>query len=387
MASSTTTVNLGRIGFACQKWVSNLSFTTKDFVWYNNCIYLCIQNASAGVLPTDTDYYALVIRGIIPRGAWDSNATYDMNNIVIFDGRAYWCKTDNLSSPEPPSVSSDWMKMPNAPLNAGFGIGNRYSVSTPASGLVALWNLIHSGSIDGQQTLYGMTGGTMEYPIKLLTAKNAPFHDFTMTYNETGGISNSNERLMACGVPVNTNKMDITDGETFTVRCLVYANSNNSYTPMHMFSTSLENSDYASNTDYGFFMSHTGSYFRFGIRTGTTERTFFNSGSSDTSVSLANLMRYNDLNEFVVVVTRTSNGYSYKSFVNGQPFKMGNATGSNYNYDCSVDDYYIGMPYGTNYYANNYSRGVAQLEVYDSDIIGNNSSYTPEYKLLSEPSI
>lgn len=78
-----------------------------------------------------------------------------------------------------------------------------------------------------------------------------------------------------------------------------------------------------------------------------------------------------------------TNGYSYKSFVNGQPFQTGYAVGTNYNYDCSVNDYYLGLPYSTSY-ANYYSRGMAQLEVYDSDIIGS-SAYTPEYKLLSEP--
>lgn len=380
--AGTTDVNLGRIGFTCQPWSSNASYTIRDFVWYENSLYLPIQNASAGVLPTNTDYYTRVIKGIIPRGSWDANATYDMNDVIIFDGRAYWCKTNGVTSPEPPSVSDDWLPMSNAPLNAGFGIGNRYSVSTPASGLTALWNLIHNGSIDGQQTLYGMTGGTMDYTIKLLTTKNAPIHDFTMTYNEASTITNSNRRIMASGVPVTTNKMNITDGETFTVRCLAYLSSNNAYSPMYMFTTSLENSDYTSGT-YGFFMAHTGSYLQFGIRTGSTTRTFFNSSSSSLSVTLANLINLNDINEFVVVVTRTSNGYSYKSFVNGQPFQTGNAVGTNYNYDCSVNDYYLGMPYSTSY-ANYYSRGVAQLEVYDSDIIGS-SAYTPEYKLLSEP--
>lgn len=382
--AGTTDVNLGRIGFTCQPWSSTASYTTRDFVWYENSLYLPIQNASAGVLPTNTDYYTRVIKGIIPRGSWDANATYDMNDVIIFDGRAYWCKTNGVTSPEPPSVSDDWLPMSNAPLNAGFGIGNRYSVSTPASGLTALWNLIHNGSIDGQQTLYGMTGGTMDYTIKLLTTKNAPIHDFTMTYNEASTITNSNRRIMASGVPVTTNKMNITDGETFTVRCLAYLSSNTSYTPMYMFTTSLENSDYTSGT-YGFFMAHTGSYLQFGIRTGSTTRTFFNSSSSSSSVTLANLINLNDVNEFVVVVTRTSNGYSYKSFVNGQPFQFGNAVGSSYNYDCSVNDYYLGIPYSTSY-ANYYSRGMAQFEVYDSDIIGS-SAYTPEYKLLSEPSI
>lgn len=382
--AGTTDVNLGRIGFTCQPWSSNASYTIRDFVWYENSLYLPIQNASAGVLPTNTDYYTRVIKGIIPRGSWDANATYDMNDVIIFDGRAYWCKTNGVTSPEPPSVSDDWLPMSNAPLNAGFGIGNRYSVSTPASGLTALWNLIHNGSIDGQQTLYGMTGGTMDYTIKLLTTKNAPIHDFTMTYNEASTITNSNRRIMASGVPVTTNKMNITDGETFTVRCLAYLSNNNAYSPMYMFTTSLENSDYTSGT-YGFFMAHTGSYLQFGIRTGSTTRMFFNSSSSSSSVTLANLINLNDINEFVVVVTRTSNGYSYKSFVNGQPFQTGNAVGTNYNYDCSVNDYYLGLPYSTSY-ANYYSRGMAQFEVYDSDIIGS-SAYTPEYKLLSEPSI
>lgn len=382
--AGTTDVNLGRIGFTCQPWSSNASYTIRDFVWYENSLYLPIQNASAGVLPTNTDYYTRVIKGIIPRGSWDANVTYDMNDVIIFDGRAYWCKTNGVTSPEPPSVSDDWLPMSNAPLNAGFGIGNRYSVSTPASGLTALWNLIHNGSIDGQQTLYGMTGGTMDYTIKLLTTKNAPIHDFTMTYNEASTITNSNRRIMASGVPVTTNKMNITDGETFTVRCLAYLSNNNAYSPMYMFTTSLENSDYTSGT-YGFFMAHTGSYLQFGIRTGSTTRMFFNSSSSSSSVTLANLINLNDINEFVVVVTRTSNGYSYKSFVNGQPFQTGNAVGTNYNYDCSVNDYYLGLPYSTSY-ANYYSRGMAQFEVYDSDIIGS-SAYTPEYKLLSEPSI
>ena len=380
--AGTTDVNLGRIGFTCQPWNNTTSYTTRDFVWYENSLYLPIQNASAGVSPTNTDYYTRVIKGIIPRGSWSANETYDMNDVIIFDGKAYWCKTNGVTSPEPPSVSDDWLPMPNAPLNAGFGIGNRYNLSTPSSGLTALWNLFHNGSIDGQQTLYGMTGRTMDYPIKMLTTKNAPIHDFTITYNDASSISSTNRRVMASGVPVTTDKMNITNGETFTLRCLAYLSSNSSYTPMYMLTTSLENSDYTSGT-YGFYMAHTGGYFEFGIRTGSTTRAFFSSSISSSSVLLANMINLNDINEFVVVATRTSNGYSYKSFVNGQPFQTGYAVGTTYNYDCSVNDYYLGMPYNTSY-ANYYSRGMAQLEVYDSDIIGS-SAYTPEYKLLSEP--
>ena len=55
------------------------------------------------------------------------------------------------------------MQIPSPSLNAGFGIGNRYSVVPADSDLEALWNLVPNGTVDGSEELYGMTALTNNF--------------------------------------------------------------------------------------------------------------------------------------------------------------------------------------------------------------------------------
>lgn len=381
-ASTITTVNLGRVGFTCQKWVDNQAFTTKDFVWYENSIYLCIQNASAGTFPTNEDYYTCVVKGIIPRGAWDSNNTYDMNNIVIHDGKAYWCKTNNLSSQEAPSSTpDDWMEMPCGQLNAGFGIGNRFVLNNPDNDLLALWNLFHNDEIDGQMTLYGMTLRNNDYAVPIIT-RNAIYHDCTMKYCYSQASSND-QKDNDSGIAVNIPSLVMDSvGVERTIRILFFANANSKSGSSYwrFISPSRVSSDFPDSNTYGLQFGYGGYSAWSSLRSTSTTDLF--SVNSYNGQNLYNLFNWWGLNEYVVTLKRVSNGYEYQCFINGYKITSGTSTR---NYNVTVSDLFIGTTAGSSNHPNYDSRGVAQVEVYEG--IKYTNDYTPEFKFYREPSI
>lgn len=377
--ATTTTVNLGRVGFTCQKWVNSQAFTTKDFVWYDNSIYLCIQNASAGTLPTNTDYYTRVIKGIIPRGSWDATETYNMNDVIIFDGKAYWCKNNSVTSV--PTTVADWMEMPCGQLNAGFGIGNRFVLNNPDNDLLALWNLFHNDEIDGQMTLYGMTLRNDDYAVPIIT-RNAIYHDFTMKYCYSQASSDA-QKDNDSGIAVNIPSLVMdTVGVERTVRILFFANANSQKgsTYWRFITPSRVSSDFPNSNTYGLQFGYGGSWAWTSLRSTSTIDLF--SVSSYNGQNLYTLFNWWGLNEYVVTLKRVSNGYEYQCFINGHKITSGTST---VNYNATVSDLFIGTSSGTDFRPNYDSRGVAQVEVYEG--IKYTSDYTPEFKFCREPSI
>ena len=146
-----------------------------------------------------------------------------------------------------------------------------------------------------------------------------------------------------------------------------------------MLSSSRLTSDYTSGT-YGLRFAIEGSYLACGVKHGTSEYNFFRYTTSDNNTQFYSMITPNAINEFVFVIERTSNGYAYDSYVNGVKFRSGTST---YNYSATVTSYYIGCTGGS--VQGYYSRGVAQMEIYDGAKI--TAPYTPSYQLLSEPSI
>lgn len=377
--AGTVDVNLGRIGFTCQPWSSTESYTTRDFVWYENSVYLPIQNASAGVLPTNTDYYTCVIKGIIPRGGWDANETYDMNNVVIYDGKAYWCKSNSVTSV--PTTVADWMEMPCGQLNAGFGIGNRFVLNNPDNDLLALWNLFHNDEIDGQMTLYGMTLRNNDYAVPIIT-RNAIYHDCTMKYCYSQGSSDG-QKDNDSGIAVNIPSLVMdTVGVERTIRILFFANANSQTgsTYWRFITPSRVASDFPDSNTYGLQFGYGGYYAWTSLRSTSTTSVF--NVSSYNGQNLYTLFNWWGLNEYVVTLKRVSNGYEYQCFING--YKITSGTSTN-NYNATVSDLFIGTTAGSSYHPNYDSRGVAQVEVYEG--IKYTNDYTPEYKFYREPSV
>lgn len=375
--AGTTDVNLGRIGFTCQKWVDNQAFTTKDFVWYNNSIYLCIQNASAGTLPTNTDYYTRVIKGINPRGSWDANETYNMNDVIIFDGKAYWCKNNSVTSV--PTTVVDWMEMPCGQLNAGFGIGNRFVLNNPDNDLLALWNLFHNDEIDGQMTLYGMTLRNNDYAVPIIT-RNAIYHDCTMKYCYSQASSNE-QKDNDSGIAVNIPSLVMnTVGVERTIRILFFANANSQTdsTYWRFIAPSRVSSDFPDSNTYGLQFGYGGYYAWSSLRSTSTYDLF--EVRSYNGQKIYNLFNWWGLNEYVVTLKRVSNGYEYQCFINGYKITSGTST---VNYNATVSDLFIGTTAGSSNRPNYDSRGVAQVEVYEG--IKYTNDYTPEFKFYREP--
>lgn len=375
--AGTTDVNLGRIGFTCQKWVDNQAFTTKDFVWYNNSIYLCIQNASAGTLPTNTDYYTRVIKGINPRGSWDANETYNMNDVIIFDGKAYWCKNNSVTSV--PTTVVDWMEMPCGQLNAGFGIGNRFVLNNPDNDLLALWNLFHNNEIDGQMTLYGMTLRNNDYAVPIIT-RNAIYHDCTMKYCYSQASSDG-QKDNDSGIAVNIPSLVMnTVGVERTIRILFFANANSQRdsTYWRFIAPSRVSSDFPDSNTYGLQFGY-GGYYAWSSLGSTSTYDLFEI-SSYNGQNLYTLFNWWGLNEYVVTLKRVSNGYEYQCFINGYKITSGTST---LNYNATVSDLFIGTTAGSSNRPNYDSRGVAQVEVYEG--IKYTNDYTPEFKFYREP--
>ena len=377
MSTVTRTINLGKIGFNTRPWSATADYTVNDFVVYQNSLYTPIQNPPTGTLPTDTTYYACVTRGLSPKGLYDSNETYNINDIVLYSGSAYWCKNNEVTSI--PTNTTDWMPIPSPSLNAGFGIGNRYSVVPADSDLVGLWNLVPANSvIDGTENLYGMTASTNVFRPIVTIVDQAPFHDPTIAYRINSDTTN--KRLNDSGRHVSTSLCVFdTVGTVRTFRFLVYLTGSYSYNYLNFVTPSRVSSDFPSSSVYGFQCGVSGGNLWCGLRNNSNDRMFFNASSSDSSTNFRYMTIPNDVNEFVFVVERTSSGYSYDSYVNGVKFKTGTST---YNYNATVTDMYLGVVNGSNY-PEYYSRGLVQAEIYTGAKI--TADYTPQYQLLSEP--
>ena len=375
MAISTHVLNLGKIGFNTRLWSSGTSYTKNDFVIYNNSLYTAIATVPAGTLPTNTTYYMCVTKGITTRGAYDINETYGINDVVIYNNNAFWCMGDNVTTD--PTDTTSWMQIPSPSLNAGFGIGNRYSVIPADSDLEALWNLIPNGVIDGSEELYGMTALTNNFRPALMAVDPAPFHETTTNYLLS--TESANQKINDSGRHVNIPTIVFdTVGTVKTFRFLVYASSSFSYNDLRFLTPSRVDSDYSDNNTYGIQFGFSSYYLWCGLKNRTTARDFFNSRSSDSSEDFRYMVIPNDINEFVFVIERTASGYSYDSYVNGAKFRSGS---SSYNYDATITDVYLGMVGAS--YQNAYNRGIVQVEIYDGAKV--TGAYTPQYQLLSEP--
>lgn len=374
--ANTNTITIGKIGFNTFIYWSGSTYNKNDVILYNNSIYLCIQDNSSASAINDTTKFVQAIKGITPKGAYDSSATYGLNDIVIYNDSAYICKTDGVT--ELPTDTTKWMQLATPSLNCGFGINNRYALSAPDSDLLALWNLFHNGSMDGEQTLYGMTLIDNDKAVPVL-ANPAPYHDSLIKYQLSPQSSNAG-KCNDSGIHVNIPSFVMnTVGDERTFRFLVYfSKSGTSYYYIRFASPSRLSSDFPDTNSYALQFGVGGSYYWITLRGAGNSYDIVN-GSSISDSNWYSLIRANNINEFVFTLKRVSNGYEYQVFFNGIKATSGTSTR---NYNATITDIYLGTC-ADSYYENTWDRGLVQLEVYNG--IKYTADYTPEFKLLSEP--
>ena len=376
--ANTNTITIGKIGFNTYIYSPSATYNKNDVVLYNNSLYVCIQDNSSASAINDNTKFVLAIKGITPKGAYDSSATYGLNDIVIYNDSAYICKTDGVT--ELPTDTTKWMQLATPSLNCGFGINNRYALSAPDSDLLALWNLFHNGSMDGEQTLYGMTLVNNDKPVPVL-ANPAPYHDSLIKY-QLSAQPNNTGKCNDSGIHVNIPSFAMdTVGDERTFRFLVYfSKSGTSNYYIRFASPSRLSADFPDTNSYALQFGVGGYYYWITLRTADDGYDIVDSSSVDNS-NWFDLIRENNINEFVFTLKRVSNGYEYQVFFNGIKAISGTST---YNYNATITDIYLGTC-ADNYYENTWDRGLIQLEVYNG--IKYTADYTPEFKLLSEPSI
>ena len=376
--ANTNTITIGKIGFNTVIYSPTATYGKNDVILYNNSIYLCIQDNSPASDINDTTKFVQAIKGITPKGAYDSSTTYSLNDIVIYNDSAYICKTDSVT--ELPTDTTKWMQLATPSLNCGFGINNRYALSAPDSDLLALWNLFHNGSMDGEQTLYGMTLIDNDKAVPVL-ANPAPYHDSLIKY-QLSAQPNNTGKCNDSGIHVNIPSFAMdTVGDERTFRFLVYfskSGTNEYY--IRFASPSRLSADFPDTNSYALQFGVGGYYYWITLRKAGSGSDIVNS-SSISSSNWFSLIRENNINEFVFTLKRVSNGYEYQVFFNGIKATSGTSTD---NYNATITDIYLGTC-ADNYYENTWDRGLIQLEVYNG--IKYTADYTPEFKLLSEPSI
>lgn len=374
--ANTNTITIGKIGFNTRIYSSGGTYNKNDVILYNNSLYICIQDNSPASAINDTTKFVQAIKGITPKGAYDSSATYGLNDIVIYNNSAYICKVDGVT--ELPTDTTKWMQLATPSLNCGFGINNRYALSAPDSDLLALWNLFHNGSMDGEQTLYGMTLVDNDKAVPVL-ANPAPYHDSLIKYQLSTQSSNAG-KCNDSGIHVNIPSFAMdTVGDERTFRFLVYfSKSDTSDYYIRFASPSRLSSDFPDNNTYALQFGVGGYYYWITLRTADGGYDIVDSSSISDS-NWYELIRPNNINEFVFTLKRVSNGYEYQVFFNGIKATSGTSTD---NYNATITDIYLGTC-ADSYYEQTWDRGLIQLEVYNG--IKYTADYTPEFKLLSEP--
>lgn len=376
--ANTNTITIGKIGFNTYIYYPTSTYNKNDVILYNNSLYVCIQDNSPASDINDTTKFVQAIKGITPRGAYDSSATYSLNDIVIYNDSAYICKTDGVT--ELPTDTTKWMQLATPSLNCGFGINNRYALSAPDSDLLALWNLFHNGSMDGEQTLYGMTLIDNDKAVPVL-ANPAPYHDSLIKYQ----LSTQSDNTGKCndsGIHVNIPSFAMdTVGDERTFRFLVYFSKSGTNEYYIRFATpSRLSADFPDNNSYALQFGVGGYYYWITLR-GADDGYDIVDSSSISDSNWFDFIRPNNINEFVFTLKRTSSGYEYQTFFNGV---KGDSGASSYNYNATITDIYLGTC-ANDSYEQTWDRGLIQLEVYNG--IKYTADYTPEFKLLSEPSI
>jgi hypothetical protein len=100
--------NLGRIRTVFKgEWVAG-DYVIDDVVSYAGSTYTCIAIAAAGDDPTNAAFWVQSTGGIEFNGVWDTSTTYKVNQIVTFNGSTYIAITAHSATEPTTSGQTDW---------------------------------------------------------------------------------------------------------------------------------------------------------------------------------------------------------------------------------------------------------------------------------------
>lgn len=79
-----TTVNLGKLRLDYRgDWAISQTYVVNDVVLYRNLQFICIQNTTAGVAPSNTSFWTALTSAFNNRGTWASGQNYLIGDIVL----------------------------------------------------------------------------------------------------------------------------------------------------------------------------------------------------------------------------------------------------------------------------------------------------------------
>lgn len=370
MATSTRTVSVGKVGFV---WKGVYSATTAYTVWdtflYNNSVYLCIADASAGTSPDNTSYFTCVSYGLVGKGEYNSANTYDINSIVTNNNVAYIAKEGGVTGTWD---STKWMPIPTyIPQSSSVGIS--YVTTEADNDLVALWNLFNSSSlvVDGTQTTYGMTSVDDGSIIMSLTP-TAPVFDCEATYQMNP--SQPFSRLPIMDIP----SLAMTNGDAITISFLKWCGANAMHSGFYPVSTSnILSTSLLEVGQHGFHFEDLGSdVYLFVMHQDSASLLTYDMVISAGTNSYFNI---NSLNDLTFTIQRTATQYIASVFVNGN-FMSSNTI--NLGDDTTGTKVYLGNVGASAHPEYLDDRGLVQIAVYSG--VKYTGNYTPTYALLKK---
>jgi hypothetical protein len=369
MATSTRTVSVGKVGFV---WKGVYSATTAYTVWdtflYNNSVYLCIADASAGISPDNTSYFTCVSHGLVGKGEYNPASVYDINSIVTNNNVAYIAKEGGITGVWD---STKWMPIPTYIPQSSVGIS--YVTTEADNDLVALWNLFNSSSlvVDGTQTTYGMTSVDDGSIITSLTP-TAPVFDCEATYQMNP--SQPFSRLPIMDIP----SLAMTNGDAITISFLKWCGANAARSAFYPVSTSnILNTSLLEVGQHGFHFEDLGSdVYLFVMHQDSASSLTYDMVISARTNSYFNI---NSLNDLTFTIQRTATQYIASVFVNGN-FMSSNTI--NLGDDTTGTKFYLGNVGASARPEYLDDRGLVQIAVYSG--VKYTGNYTPTYALLKK---
>ena len=377
MATSTRTVSVGKVGFV---WKGVYSATTAYTVWdtflYNNSVYLCIADASAGTSPDNTSYFTCVSHGLVGKGEYNSANTYDINSIVTNNNVAYIAKEGGVTGTWD---STKWMAIPTYSSQSSASIS--YITTEADNDLIALWSVINSATekVDGTFTHYGMTELSAGSAVLELNP-SMPSLNCAETYflNTSAPLS----RLPYYDIPC----LALADGEAVTLSFLKWIGDTVQSIGTTLIGPGLDSnspmtsSEHCLIIDGGYDANGTYIYAGMASSSGIGSSHSYVSFFTDIGLYSSSYLRMNDLNDFTITISRTGNSYAVNAFVNGTLAISDTATNSNdFNFTKVYLNYLRGSSNSLSYHDN---RGIAQLAIYSG--VKYTANYTPTYALLKK---
>jgi hypothetical protein len=102
-------IDLGKFRF---NWMGDFDIATEyernDTVKYGGNVYVYTLNAAAtGNLPTDEDFWSLMLEGFNFRGVWSNGTAYELSDLVTYGGKVYLALRDTTGD-NPATAAADW---------------------------------------------------------------------------------------------------------------------------------------------------------------------------------------------------------------------------------------------------------------------------------------